>query len=59
MKKLMNKASKGTSRAAVSAFLTTLGVTTILLVTGCTTINFPSDETRPISFNGATNFRVK
>lgn len=59
MKKLMNKASKGSSRAAVSAFLTAIGVTAILLVTGCTTINFPSDETRPTSFNGVTNFRVK
>ena len=28
-------------------------------LTGCTTINFPADETRPTSFNGVTNFRVK
>lgn len=26
--------------------------------TGCTTINFPSDETRPASFNGITSMQV-
>ena len=26
---------------------------------GCTTINFPTDDARPTTFTGVTNFRVK
>ena len=41
-------------KAAAAAII---GVVSAYL-TGCTTINFPADDTRPTSFNGITNMRV-
>ena len=41
-------------KAAAAAII---GVVSAYL-TGCTTINFLADDTRPTSFNGITNMRV-
>ena len=54
MKKLMIAALKEAARAAVSAFLTALGVTTILSATGCMTVSMPEGENaKSVTVTGA------
>ena len=54
MKKLMIAALKEAARAAVSAFLTAIGVTTILSATGCTTVLVPEgNDAKSVTVTGA------
>ena len=54
-RKTKNKIIKVIKALLAAAF----GFAGASLTNGCTTINFPADETRPTSFNGVTNLRVK
>ena len=53
MKKLLIAALKEAARAAVSAFLSALGVTTILSATGCTSVLVPNDDAKSVTVTGA------
>lgn len=53
MKKHIIAALKEAARAAVSAFLTALGVTTILSATGCTSVLVPTDDAKSVTVTGA------
>ena len=53
MKKLMITALKEAARAAVSAFLTAIGVTTIFSATGCTTVLVPDNDAKSVTVTGA------
>ena len=53
MKKLLIAALKEAARAAVSAFLTAIGVTTILSATGCTSVLVPNDDAKSVTVTGA------